>query len=427
MPLDDQAILAYITDHPNARRELIKRHVAPEASNQTVWRTLKRLVAEGHLKITGNGRSTGYILAGPSMVRAHLRVPYNRRKPVFYRMDFINDYIPNQTFYLSETDRLRLHEAGRPVPQPTAGTYAIRILERLLVDLSWASSRMEGNTYDILETERLIRFGQEVSGRETREAVMILNHKEAIQYVVEHLAEISISRQDIFNIHSLLSDGLLVDPAMVGRLRRNPVGIAHSSYRPLDIPSAIEEEFEILIEKAAMIADPFEQSFFILAHFPYLQAFDDVNKRTSRIASNIPLLKADLAPMSFLTAEDADYIDGILGIYELNDVSLLKDFYIEGYISSAENYRVLRAELESPDKAAYAYREFVRHAVRHCVLESKEFRHTEVESLAVEAGIPEEDREQVVRYVRDQIRGLHQGNLIRYRLNMNDLDGFVNT
>lgn len=427
MPLDDQAILTYIADHPKARRESIRHHVAPEASNQTVWRALKRLVAEGRLKKTGNGRSTGYILTGPSMVRTHLRVPYNQRKPVFYRMDLINDYIPNQTFYLSKTDRLHLYEAGRPVPQPTTGTYASRIQDRLIVDLSWASSRMEGNTYDILETERLIRFGHEVSGRETKEAVMILNHKEAIQYVVEHLAEISISRQDIFNIHSLLSDGLLVDPAMVGRLRRNPVGIAHSSYRPLDIPSAIEEEFEILIEKAAMIADPFEQSFFILAHFPYLQAFDDVNKRTSRIASNIPLLKADLAPMSFLTAEDADYIDGILGIYELNDVSLFKDFYIEGYISSAENYRVLRAELESPDKAAYAYREFVRHAVRHCVLESKEFRHTEVESLAVEAGIPEEDREQVVRYVRDQIRGLHQGNLIRYRLNMNDLDGFVNT
>ena len=117
MRLDDQAILTHIADHPKARRESIRRHVAPEASNQTVWRTLKRLVAEGHLKITGNGRSTGYILTGPSMVRTHLRIPYNRRKPAFYSMDFINDYIPNQTFYLSETDRLHLYEAGRTLRQ----------------------------------------------------------------------------------------------------------------------------------------------------------------------------------------------------------------------------------------------------------------------------------------------------------------------
>ena len=135
---------------------------------------------------------------------------------------------------------------------------------------------------------------------------MILNHKEAIQYVVEHLATITISRSDLFNIHALLADGLLVDPAMAGRLRRMPVGITHSSFRPLDDQFAIEEEFHILIEKAAAVNDPFEQAFFLLVHIPYLQVFDDINKRTSRIAANIPLLKADLAPMSYLAMDDND-------------------------------------------------------------------------------------------------------------------------
>ena len=110
---------------------------------------------------------------------------------------------------------------------------------------------------------------------------MILNHKEAIQYVVDNHDAIAISRTDLLNIHALLADGLLANPAMAGRLRRMPVGITHSSYRPLGDQFEIEEEFTILIEKAAAIIDPFEQSFFLLAHIPFLQAFDDINKRTS--------------------------------------------------------------------------------------------------------------------------------------------------
>ena len=424
MPLADQAILDYIAAHPGAGREDVRRNVAPEVSPPTIWRALKRLVDEGRLEVFGKARATGYSLAGAAVVRAHLQTPYNRRRPAVYRKEFVDCYVPDKSFYLDEADRQRLHGAGRPVPPPLpAGTYARRILERLLVDLSWASSRMEGNTYNILETERLIRFGEEASGKDRKDAVMILNHKEAIQYVVDHLADITISRPDIFGIHALLADGLLADPAMAGRLRRMPVGISYSSYRPLDDLFAIEEEFGVLVEKAAAITDPFEQSFFLLVHIPYLQAFDDINKRTSRIASNIPLLKADLAPMSFLTMDDAAYIDGLIGIYELNNVSLLREVYVDSYLTSAENYRVLRAELESPNKAALTYRDFVRKAVRRSVLECKGFRPDDIRAMAAEAGITEADREQVVDYVGTEFCGLHEGNVIRYRLRPEDLAG----
>lgn len=282
---------------------------------------------------------------------------------------------------------------------------------------------MEGNTYSILETEQLVRFGREATGKDRKEAVMILNHKEAIQYVVDNLAEITINKRDVISIHALLADGLLADPAMAGRLRRSSVAISHSSYKPLDIPSVIEEEFEILIEKAAAIADPFEQSFFLLVHIPYLQAFEDINKRTSRIAANVPLLKADLAPMSFLTMDDRAYIDGLLGVYELNNVSLLREAYIDAYMASAENYKTLRAEIGSPEKAALAYRDFVREAVRRSVLEWKGFRPENVMAMTAEADIPEADRQQVVDYVGQQFRGLHEGNVIRYRLRPADLEG----
>ena len=424
MPLTDQVILDYIAAHPGAGREDVRRNVASEASPPTVWRALKRLVDEGRLEVSGKARATGYSLAGADVVRAHLQTPYNRRRLAVYKKNFVDRYIPNRSFYLGEADRQHLQEAGRPVLPPLpAGTFARRILERLLVDLSWASSRMEGNTYNILETERLIRFGEEASGKDRKEAVMILNHKDAIQYVVDHLQEITISRMDIFGIHALLADGLLADPAMVGRLRRMPVGISWSSYQPLEDRFAIEEEFRVLVEKAAAVTDPFEQSFFFLVHIPYLQAFEDINKRTSRIASNIPLLKADLAPMSFLTMDDSAYIDGLIGIYELNNVSLLREAYIDAYLASAENYRVLRAELESPHKAALAYRDFVRQAVRRCVLEWKALRPDDVRTMATEAGIPEADREQVIDYVGHEFRGLHEGNVIRYRLRPEDLAG----
>jgi hypothetical protein len=202
-----------------------------------------------------------------------------------------------------------------------------------------------------------------------------------------------------------------------------PVAITHSSYRPLGDQFVIDEEFDILVQKAAAITDPFEQSFFLLVHIPYLQAFDDINKRTSRIASNIPLLKADLAPMSFLTMDDSAYIDGLIGIYELNNVSLLREVYIDAYLASAENYRTLRAEVEVPEKAALVYRDFVREAVRRSVLDWKAFLPERIMGMAAEAGIPEEDRAQVVNYVGQEFRGLHEGNVIRYRLRPEDLVG----
>lgn len=422
MKLSDEAILGYVAAHPGARREGIRRHVARDLSETTVWRALSRLVHEGRLEVSGKGPVTGYSLAGSDVVRAHLKTPYNRRKLVGYNKKFLDRYVPGKCFYLTEADRRRLHRAGAPASGPMpAGTYARRILERLLVDFSWASSRMEGNTYNILETERLIRFGEEATGKDRKEAVMILNHKEAIQYVVDNLDEITISRSDVCNIHALLADGLLIDPAMTGRLRRLPAGISHSSYQPLEDQYEIEKEFEILITKAAEIIDPFEQSFFLLVHIPYLQAFDDINKRASRIASNIPLLKADLAPMSFMTMDDGSYIDGLIGVYELNNVALLREAYIEAYVASAQNYRALRAEVETPEKAALAYRDFVRTTVRCAVLEWKGFRRDEAMVMAESAGIPEDERKRVIDYIAQEFEGLHEGNVIRYRLRPADL------
>jgi hypothetical protein len=125
--------------------------------------------------------------------------------------------------------------------------------------------------------------------------------------------------------------------------------------------------------------------------------------------------------MSFFTIDDAAYIDALIGIYELNNVALLREVYLDAYMASAENYRTLRAEVESPEKAALAYREFVRTAVRRCVLEWKAFHPDEVTIMAEAAGIPEADRKGVVDYVGQEVASLHEGNVIRYRLKAEDL------
>ena len=422
----DREILAYVAVHPGAGSSAIRAQAAPDVSSTTVWRTLKRLVEQGRLATSGNARATVYFLAGAEAVRAHLKTPWNRRPPVTYNPEFLDRYIPNITFYLSDNERNQLQEAGQVPSRPPAGTYARRILEKLLLDMSWASSRLEGNTYDRLDTEQLIRFGKEAEGKERREAVMILNHKEAIQYVVDHLDSVSVCRAVLFDLHALLSDGLLFDPAMAGSLRRMPAGISDSSYSPPEDRFVIGEEFDILIHKASAIADPFEQSFFLLVHIPYLQAFVDVNKRTSRVASNIPLLKADLAPMSFLTVERRDYIDGLFGVYELNDVSLLRDAYTDAYLASARNYHLAQADAD-PAKAALAYRDFVRDAVRRCVLDWRAFPLAQVTAMAAEADIPPADRDGVVEYVGREFASLHAGNAIRYRLSPADIAGIPKT
>ncbi len=149
----------------------------------------------------------------------------------------------------------------------------------------------------------------------------------------------------------------------------------------------------------------------------------DINKRTSRVASNIPLLKADLAPMSFLTMDDAAYIDGLIGVYELNNVALLREVFIDSYLASAQKYRILRAEVDSPEKAAIAYRDLVREAVRYSVLQVRKFDDEEILELAARHPIPDDERNAVVAYAHQQFKGLHEGNLIRYRLMPQDLEG----
>ena len=294
----------------------------------------------------------------------YVRRPVAARQPVGYDPDFLFSYQPNDSFYLSEDERMQLRDAGRAsAGEQPAGTYAKQILNRLLIDLSWNSSRLEGNTYSLLDTLRLIEAGEAAEGKDRRDAQMILNHKTAIEFLVDAAEDVGFDRYTILNLHAALADNLLSDPDAPGRLRRFGVGIHGSVFHPLEAPQLVEESFDRLLASAAAIEDPFEQAFFAMVQFPYLQAFDDVNKRVSRLAANIPLIRANLAPLSFEDVPRDLYTSAILGVYELRRVELLRDVFLWAYRRSAARYAAVRQSLGEPDPVRLRHRAALQEVV----------------------------------------------------------------
>ncbi len=157
---------------------------------------------------------------------------------------------------------------------------------------------------------------------------MILNHKTAIELLVENIDSAEFNRYTLMNLHSALAENLLPNPADEGRIRQHAVDIGKSGYRPVSTPQQVEEALDVLLGKASQIGDPFEQSFFMMVHLPYLQPFADINKRTSRLAANLPLFRANLCPLTFLGVPEQAYSRATLGVYEMTRVELLRDLYV---------------------------------------------------------------------------------------------------
>ena len=349
-------------------------------------------------------------------IRRYVRQPRQQRDPVGYKQSFLENYTPNGTAYLPESLRAQLHSLGRPPMENTpAGTFARDILNRLLIDLSWASSQLEGNTYTRLDTERLIEFGQAAAGKDALETQMILNHKAAIEYLVRDTEHVGINTVTVVALHAFLSDGLLPDPAACGRLRNRPVEIGGSVYLPIAMPQRIEELFAIVLEMAAEIQDPFEQSFFLMVHLPYLQPFEDVNKRVSRLAANIPFILHHLSPLSFIDVAQQDYVDGLLGVYELNRIELLRDVFVRAYERSCQQYVAVHQQLVPPDAMRLRYRNQLSKLVAAIVR-----ANAAVDEATIRAHLPETvaegDRERFIALALDEFNTLHAGNAIRFGL-----------
>ena len=353
-------------------------------------------------------------------IRDLVRLPVTLRTPVGYAREFLDTYEPNTTHYLPDPLRRRLHGLGstRLAKRP-AGTYAREIMNRLLIDLSWASSLLEGNTYTRLDTQQLIEHGTAAAGKDVRETQMILNHKQAIEFLIESADDIGFDTFTFFNLHSLLSENLLADPSASGRIRTRIVDISGTTYHPLAIPQQIEELFRLLLEKAGAIQDPFEQAFFLLVHIPYLQPFEDVNKRVSRLGANIPFLKANLCPLSFVDVPERAYVEGTLGVYELRRVELLRDMFAWAYERSCQRYQVVMDMLPEPDPFRLKYREALRETIATIVRDKLRANAKSISRISAPL-IPTADRAEFVRFALEDVGHLHEGNIARYRLRLSE-------
>jgi hypothetical protein len=423
--------------------EAVAQMLGNDLKRRTLQRRLALLVGQGRIQMTGVARAVRYMRATRSMegllsvqegadtvravaevyvptspqseeIKAYVRQSREMRPPVGYKLAFLEQYHPNHTHYLSQGLMDQLHAMGRARAELTpAGTFARDILNRLLIDLSWASSQLEGNTYSRLDTERLIEFGQAAEGKNALETQMILNHKQAIEYLVLDPARAQLTPGCIIALHAFLSDGLMADPAAVGRIRRRAVEIGGSVYLPVALPQRLEELFGIVIQMAAEISDPFEQAFFLMVHLPYLQPFEDVNKRVSRLAANIPFIRHNLCPLSFIDVPQQAYVDAMIGVYELNRIELMRDVFVWAYERSCQQYVAVKQNLVPPDIFRLRYRQALGEVVA-AIVKNGEAATQAIVTARMPSTVAEPAKDHFIQLVLEEFSALHPGNAVRF-------------
>ncbi|MEK7603617.1 MAG: Fic family protein [Patescibacteria group bacterium] len=343
--LREKQIVGYVRREKQAGssdvyNELTKR--GERVSLVTIKRTLSRLESQNILTTAGAGPSTAYFLSdfGKLIIDIYAAEYCSQEPDKCYgargynfnlfsalnfdlfsqsektKLDFVTDFYLNKISDISET----IHK---------------KELERFVIELSWKSSKIEGNTYTLLDTERLILHGIEAPGHSKDEAVMILNHKKAFSYIHEHKEKFkTLTRSNIEDVHKIITGDLSVKT----NLRSKPVGIVGSIYRPLDNQQQIGEAVEALSGAVSRMPHSYAKAFVSLLGISYIQPFEDGNKRTARMIANAILLAHGLAPLSYRSVEEKDYREAMLVFYELNSLIPFKKIFIDQYEFAAKNY-----------------------------------------------------------------------------------------
>ena len=313
-------------------------------SDSTMKRLLSAAVKEGNIETAGRGPATKYKLTP----QAHVTMPLDlatyfdkdideREVQESFNFDLIRDVLPKVEIFTKEELEV-LNDAQMEFEKNTEGMTELEYrkeMERLGVDLSWKSSQIEGNTYSLLETERLLKDKQTASGKTKEEAIMLLNHKDALDFVLDipdYLKELSVHR--IEDIHSILTKELEVER----NIRHRRVGITGTNYRPLDNEFQIREALEDTCTLVNGKDNVFEKAFLTLVLLSYIQAFVDGNKRTARITSNAILIANGYCPISFRTVDSIDYKKALLMFYEQNNIAAFKKIFIEQFLFAVKTY-----------------------------------------------------------------------------------------
>ncbi|MBR3386774.1 MAG: Fic family protein [Bacteroidales bacterium] len=340
----ENEILQYLHYHPDSSRSEIESGMSLTVSPATVKRSLASLVENGSILVSGQGRATRYSVSPQAHVTMELNIDTyfqketdEREVQTSFNFDLINETLPKvELFTAEEKERLSALQAQftRNLEGITPTEYR-KEMERLGIDLSWKSSQIEGNTYSLLETERLLKDKQTASGKTKEEAVMLLNHKDALDFVLadpEYLREISVRR--IEELHTLLVKDLDVDRG----IRKRRVGVTGTNYRPLDNEFQIREALEDTCRLINSKENVFEKALLALVLLSYIQAFADGNKRTARITSNAILIASRYCPISFRSVDSVDYKKAMLIFYEQNNISAFKNIFIDQFAFAVDTY-----------------------------------------------------------------------------------------
>lgn len=410
----DRHVLAYFAKHPTKGAGDVPLFEGKKIPRQTLTRRLTALVEKGELIRVGEGAGTRYLRAD---VVAYLQVPAAQRPPV--------PYMPGRgSAALPRFSRAQLEALAKSAGPhgATAEDTARSVRERLLIELSYASSNLEGNTYDLLQTEALIKYGQVAKGKTALEAKMILNHRDAIRYLLDNIATAGIDWVTVRDLHALLSDGLLDDNADSGRIRQRVVAISQSSYKPLDNEFQLREAVDVLLAAVNDERDPFNQSLMLMTGVAYVQPFADCNKRTGRVFANLPLLRASLPPLSFLSVDKEAYTRGLLTYYELGNGNLIAKAYADAYPASADAYRTnAHYKPKSAEQVAVElrYQGFVRERLKEIILGATD------RGAALPDSIPSDDRAMVTDMIRVQMDSLHSGRAAPLGVTSNDIELYL--
>ena len=336
--------MQYLHYHPLSSRGDITAGTAFKGSDATLKRVIAAGIKAGDIVAEGKARATRYRLSP----QAQLLMPLNldtyfalevdeRQVQSSYNFELINGLLA-ETRLFSDKEQSHLdalqEEFRQHVSELTDNEYR-KEMERLGIDLSWKSSQIEGNTYTLLETERLLRESKTAEGKTREEAVMLLNHKDALSFVLDnpdYLKELTVSH--IEDIHQLLTKELSIDKG----LRRHRVGITGTNYHPLDNEFQIREAMRDACELINSKSNIFEKALLTLILLSYIQPFSDGNKRTARITSNAILIANDYCPLSFRSIDSIDYKKAMLIFYEQNNLYAFKQIFMEQFEFAVKEY-----------------------------------------------------------------------------------------
>jgi Fic family protein len=340
----ESEVLSFIKQRPESSSKEIHEAISISISYATVKRILQKLKSDNLLDVKGQGKGTKYIVSSafdllhPIDLNKYFEKEIDERQ-IFegFNLNIIVEVLAQYTVF-NENELITLTNLQnrylQNISQLSTSEYN-KELNRLAIDLSWKSSQIEGNTYSLLETERLLQDKETASGKTKEEAIMLLNHKEAIDFITNNPDYlIPLSKAKIEDIHSILIKELDIDK----NIRRRRVGISGTNYRPLDNEFQISEALNSMCELINTKVNVFEKALLVLVLLSYIQPFIDGNKRTARIVSNAILMNNRYCPISYRTVDSIDYKKAMLLFYEQNNITCFKEIFINQFAFAVNTY-----------------------------------------------------------------------------------------